>query len=250
MYWLFYHTKANNFRSLAMDEGKEALLHDSNRTCKHRSLWAFEQVTDAVFLVRRFSILQIHPCITKKQFCIFFVKVWVLFWFYIYFSITEIIKCRKESVGIHTVHARKGVKCPLLLLSFLSAVFAFAYLCWSCREANIFLSRLSAISCLCCSKTHFEMNPFVKAPYKYICLDLRSRNVTNATKANEPILCQLKCHSENLSYHESSVSWGEITDQKWKCHFGISSQLTGPSCTSAQGVSTLNIFWKILCILR
>lgn len=54
-------------------------------------------------------------------------------------------------------------------------------------------------------------------------------NVTTATKANEPIFCQLKCHSENLSHHKSSVSSGKVTDQKWKCHCGISSQLTGPS---------------------
>lgn len=93
----------------------------------------------------------------------------------------------------------------------------------------IFFSCLSVSCGLCCSKKHFVMNPFVKALYKYICLDLWSWNVTTATKANEPILCQLKCHSENFSHHKSSVSWGEITDQKWKCHCGISSQLTGSS---------------------
>ncbi len=50
--------------------------------------------------------------------------------------------------------------------------------------------------------------------------------------------------AKNLSYRKSSVSWGEITDQKWKCHCGISSQLTGPSYTWAQGFSAHNIFWK------
>lgn len=43
------------------------------------------------------------------------------------------------------------------------------------------------------------INPFVKALYKYIRLDLWSTNVKNTTKANEPILCQLKCHCENFT---------------------------------------------------
>lgn len=139
--------------------------------------------------------------------------------------------------------------------SFLSAFFAFAYFYWSCNEAKDFLSCLSVISGLCCSKKHFAMNPFVKALYKYICLDLWSRNVTNATKANEPILCQLKCHSENLSYHKSSVSWGEITEQKWKCHCGISSQLTGPSvhlsagCFNTQYILENPLYIEIACLL-
>lgn len=95
---------------------------------------------------------------------------------------------------------------------------------------------LSVIYGLCYSKKQFVMNPFVKALYKYICLDLWSRNVTTATKVNEPILCQLKCHSKNFSHHKSSVSWREVTGQKWKCHCGISSQLTGPSVHLSAGL--------------
>lgn len=107
------------------------------------------------------------------------------------------LQCRKESILL------------VLIISLCCLCICF-FPCWSCSEANVSLSRLWVISGLCCSKKRSVMNPFVKALHKYICLDLWSRNVTNATKANEPILCQPKCHSENSSYHTVSQVSHEV----------------------------------------